>query len=84
MIDIAQTLMQALPEPEIKTTAIQVVNLLTDHMKQSLLDGHRIEISGFGTFEPPPRKNGLGRTPRPVPLRTSPRGRASASSPVRG
>lgn len=60
-IDIAQTLMQALSEPVSKATAIQVVDLLTDRMKQALLDGHRIEIRGFGVFEPRPRKSGMGR-----------------------
>jgi DNA-binding protein HU-beta len=60
-IDIASTLMQALPETVSKATAIQVVDLLTDRMKQALLDGHRIEIRGFGVFEPRPRKSGMGR-----------------------
>jgi DNA-binding protein HU-beta len=44
-----------------KATALQVVNLLTDRMKQALLDGNRIEIRGFGVFEPRPRKSGMGR-----------------------
>jgi len=30
-------------------------------MKKALLDGHRIEIRGFGVFEPRPRKRGNGR-----------------------
>ncbi len=58
-IDIAQTLMQTLPIS--KATALQVVDLLTNRMKQSLLDGNRIEIRGFGVFEPRPRKSGMGR-----------------------
>jgi len=58
-IDIATTLMQTLPVS--KATALQVVGLLTDRMKQALLDGHRIEIRGFGVFEPRPRKSGMGR-----------------------
>jgi|GEM_PF-2873261 DNA-binding protein HU-beta len=45
-IDIATTLMQTLPVS--KATALQVVDLLTDRMKQALLNGHRIEIRGFG------------------------------------
>jgi len=60
-IDIASTLMQALPEPVSKATALQVVDLLTDRMKNALLNGHRIEIRGFGVFEPRPRKSGMGR-----------------------
>ena len=58
-IDIANTLMQTLPIS--KGTALQVVDLLTDHMKQALLEGCRIEIRGFGVFEPRPRKTGMGR-----------------------
>lgn len=58
-IDIATTLMLTLPVS--KATALQVVDLLTDRMKQALLDGHRIEIRGFGVFEPRPRKSGMGR-----------------------
>ena len=58
-IDIATTLMETMPIS--KATALQVVDLLTDRMKQALLDGERIEIRGFGVFEPRPRKRGLGR-----------------------
>lgn len=58
-IDIAVTLMQTLPIS--KSTALQVVDLLTERMKKALLDGHRIEIRGFGVFEPRPRKTGMGR-----------------------
>jgi DNA-binding protein HU-beta len=58
-IDIAQTLIQTLPIS--KATALQVVDLLTDCMKKALLDGRRIEIRGFGVFEPRPRKSGNGR-----------------------
>jgi len=58
-IDIATTLMETLPVS--KATALQVVDLLTDRMKQALLDDERIEIRGFGVFEPRPRKRGMGR-----------------------
>lgn len=58
-IDIATALMQTLPIS--KAHALQVVDLLTDRMKKALLDGDRIEIRGFGVFEPRPRKHGLGR-----------------------
>jgi DNA-binding protein HU-beta len=60
-IDIANTLMQNKDFPVSKATALQVVDLLTDRMKKALLDGNRIEIRGFGVFEPRPRKKGLGR-----------------------
>jgi DNA-binding protein HU-beta len=58
-IDITSGLMQTLPVS--KATALQVVNLLTNRMKQALLDGNRIEIRGFGVFEPRPCKSGMGR-----------------------
>jgi DNA-binding protein HU-beta len=58
-IDIATTLMQTLPVS--KATALQAVDLLTECMKKALLDGHRVEIRGFGVFEPRPRKTGMGR-----------------------
>jgi DNA-binding protein HU-beta len=60
-IDLATALMQALPKSVSKATALRVVNLLTDRMKKALLDGNRIEIRGFGVFEPRPRKSGMGR-----------------------
>ena len=59
MLDIANALMNVLPIP--KADAIQVVGLMTDRMKQALLDGDRIEIRGFGVFEPRPRKSDMGR-----------------------
>jgi len=58
-IDIANALMQTLPIS--KATALQVVDLLTERMKNALLEGERIEVRGFGVFEPRPRKRGLGR-----------------------
>ena len=58
-IDIANALMQT--HPCSRATALQCVDLITERMKQALLDGHRIEIRGFGVFEPRPRKRGLGR-----------------------
>lgn len=58
-IDIANALMKV--HPCSRQTALEVVDLLTDRMKQALLDGHRIEIRGFGVFEPRPRKKGMGR-----------------------
>ena len=58
-IDIATELMKTAPVS--KAMALQVVDLLTERMKNALLDGDRIEIRGFGVFEPRPRKRGLGR-----------------------
>ena len=58
-IDIANAIMQA--HPCSRATALQAVDLLTERMKDALLDGHRIEIRGFGVFEPRPRKKGMGR-----------------------
>ena len=58
-IDIANSLMKV--HPCSRTTALQVVDLLTERMKEALLNGHRIEIRGFGVFEPRPRKSGSGR-----------------------
>ena len=58
-IDIANALMKV--HPCSRQTALEVVDLPTDRMKQALLDGHRIEIRGFGVFEPRPRKKGMGR-----------------------
>ncbi|MCL1908017.1 MAG: integration host factor subunit beta [Holophagaceae bacterium] len=58
-IDIASDLMQA--HPCSKATALSVVDLLTEKMKEALLNGERIEIRGFGVFEPRPRKRGFGR-----------------------
>ena len=58
-IDIANQLMKVHPCSRI--TALQVVDLLTERMKEALLAGHRIEIRGFGVFEPRPRKSGDGR-----------------------
>ncbi len=58
-LDIANALMNALPIT--KADAIQVVDLLTGRMNKALLEGDRIEIRGFGVFEPRPRKSGMGR-----------------------
>jgi len=57
--DIANNLMQEYPCS--KAMALSVVDLLTDILKEVLLDGARIEIRGFGVLEPRVRKRGLGR-----------------------
>ena len=58
-IDIANALMKV--HPCSRPLAIQVVDLLTERLKEALLKGDRIEIRGFGVFEPRPRKRGSGR-----------------------
>ena len=58
-IDIANALIKA--HPCSRQTALQVVDLLTERMKQALLEDNRIELRGFGVFEPRPRKSGSGR-----------------------
>jgi DNA-binding protein HU-beta len=44
-----------------KAAALSVVDLLTDKMKEALLDGERIEIRSFGVFDMRTRKSGFGR-----------------------
>ena len=58
-IDVANALIKA--HPCSRQTALQVVDLLTERMKQALLGDNRIELRGFGVFEPRPRKSGSGR-----------------------
>ena len=58
-LDIANKIMQA--HPCSKAVAMSVVDLLTNRMKEALLNGERIEIRGFGVFELRSRKRGFGR-----------------------
>ena len=58
-LDIANKLMQA--HPCSKNMAMSVVDLLTNRMKEALLNGERIEIRGFGVFGLRSRKRGFGR-----------------------
>jgi len=58
-LDIANAL--TLAHPCSRDTALSVIDLLTDRMKEALLKGERIEIRGFGVFEPRTRKCGFGR-----------------------
>lgn len=58
-IDIANSLVKV--HPCSRTAALQVVDLLTECLKEALINGYRIEIRGFGVFEPRPRKHGMGR-----------------------
>ncbi len=78
-IDIANHLMQSMPIS--KANALLVVDLLTDRMKQALLEGHRIEIRGFGAFEPRPRKRGLGRNIKTGASVAIPKGRSIRFKP---
>ena len=54
-----------------------VVDSLLQCIKDSLAEGHHIEIRGFGTFRLKTRKARMGRNPKteekiPVPARTVP------------
>jgi len=78
-LDIANSIMNV--HPCSRHTAIQVVDILTERMKQALLEGHRIEIRGFGGFEPRPRKNGLGRNIKTGSSVDIPKGRSIRFKP---
>lgn len=59
-----------------KDVAVMVDSLLQS-IKDSLAEGHHIEIRGFGTFRLKTRKARMGRNPKteekiPVPARTVP------------
>lgn len=47
-----------------KSLAEVAVNSLLDAIKESLNQGNRIELRGFGVFQIRPRKRGIGRNPR--------------------
>ena len=47
-----------------RTKAESAVDAIFDTMKQSLVEGDRIELRGFGVFTIKPRKTGVGRNPR--------------------
>ncbi len=54
-----------------------VVDALLQSIKDSLSEGHHIEVRGFGTFKLKTRKPRVGRNPKtdekvPVPARTVP------------
>jgi DNA-binding protein HU-beta len=40
------------------------VDTLFDAMKKAILKGERIELRGFGVFQPKARKTGIGRNPK--------------------
>ncbi len=78
-IDIANALMQV--HPCSRAMALDVVDMITERMKQALLDGHRIEIRGFGVFEPRPRKRGMGRNIKTGDSVQIPKGRSIRFKP---
>jgi len=54
-----------------------VVDALLQSVKDSMIQGHHIEVRGFGTFKLKTRKPRVGRNPKtdekvPVPARTVP------------
>lgn len=60
-----------------RTDVAATVDAFLDSVKQSLENGHNIEIRGFGTFKIKPRKARKARNPRtgdvvPVPDRKIP------------
>ena len=54
---------------------------LSGDPKKALLDGHRIEIRGFGVFEPRPRKRGMGRNIKTGASVDIPKGRSIRFKP---
>ena len=63
---IKQDLIQRVVERTglVRTKAEAAVDAIFDSMKQSLVEGDRIELRGFGVFTVKPRKTGVGRNPR--------------------
>jgi len=47
-----------------KVKAAEVVNAFFDAMKESLKEGERIELRGFGVLIVKNRKTGIGRNPK--------------------
>jgi len=63
---IKQDLIQRVVERTglVRTKAEAAVDAIFEAMKQSLVEGDRIELRGFGVFTVKPRKTGVGRNPR--------------------
>lgn len=63
---IKQDLIQRIVERTgiVRTKAEAAVDAIFDTMKQSMVEGERIELRGFGVFTVKPRKTGIGRNPR--------------------
>lgn len=49
-----------LPRKEV----VHVVNAFLESLKQALVEGRRIELRGFGVFEPKRKKRRIGRNPQ--------------------
>ena len=47
-----------------RVKAVIAVEAVLDAMKESMRQGKRIELRGFGVFQVKPRKKGIGRNPR--------------------
>ena len=43
--------------------AAAIVDTISDHMVESVASGNRIEVRGFGTFQPRPRATKVGYNP---------------------
>ncbi len=63
---IKQDLIQRVVERTglVRAKAESAVDAIFESMKQSLAEGDRIELRGFGVFTVKPRKTGVGRNPR--------------------
>ena len=51
--------------------AAAILDTVSDHMVESVASGNRIEVRGFGTFQPRKRATKIGYNPstgRPMPL----------------
>lgn len=66
-----------------RQTAEAVVNAFFDSMQQTLLDGGRIEIRGFGSFKVKHYKGYLGRNPRTLEVIEVPPKRLPVFKPSR-
>jgi len=56
------------------TDAAAIVDTISDHMVESVASGNRIEVRGFGTFQPRRRATKIGYNPstgKPMPLPAS-------------
>lgn len=56
------------------TDAAAIVDTIADHMVESVANGDRIEVRGFGTFQPRRRATKIGYNPstgEPMPLPAS-------------
>jgi DNA-binding protein HU-beta len=47
-----------------RASAVVAVEAIIDTLLQSLVQGRRIELRGFGVFQVKPRKRGIGRNPK--------------------